>query len=73
MGGLRSGKEAEDSEEHLLLVDGKRDGYGYGTVDETKMREAPRTPLPWNQLWVIIFMRLAEPISYSQIFPVSGL
>ena len=72
MGGPRSGQEG--SEEHLLLGDGKRDGYG--TMDEKKVKvdaypAKTRTPLPWNQLWVIIFMRLAEPIAYTQIFPVS--
>ena len=54
---------------------------GYGAVDNSEKRGirsdsdsspgGPRTPLPWNQFWLIIFMRLAEPIAYTQIFPVS--
>ena len=31
------------------------------------------TPLPSGQLLVVFIMRLAEPIAYTQIFPVSHL
>lgn len=28
-----------------------------------------RTPLPWKQLMTVFFLRLAEPIAYTQVFP----
>jgi hypothetical protein len=72
MGGPRSSQES--SEEHLLMGEDKHELYG--AVETTKMRKGSypgmaRTPLPWNQLRLVIFMRLAEPIAYTQIFPVS--
>lgn len=34
-------------------------------------RFKPRTPLPLLQLTILCGVRLAEPIAYTQIFPVS--
>lgn len=34
-------------------------------------RLATPTPLPWVQIVILSFTRLAEPIAYTQIFPVS--
>ena len=34
------------------------------------LKYARRTPLPLMQLFVLCTMRLAEPIAYTQIFPV---
>ncbi|UZJ52847.1 hypothetical protein CBS101457_002167 [Exobasidium rhododendri] len=37
-----------------------------------RARSKPPTPVPWKQLIVVLLMRLAEPISFSLIFPFIG-
>jgi hypothetical protein len=39
-------------------------------VDTAAPKYAKRTPLPLAQLLVLSAMRLAEPVAYTQIFPV---
>jgi hypothetical protein len=46
-----------------------------GSEDEQES-QSPKTtvttPLPWKQLMIVLMMRLAEPISFSLIFPFIG-
>jgi hypothetical protein len=28
-----------------------------------------RTPLPWNQFWIILFLQISEPLSFQTLAP----
>lgn len=38
-------------------------------LEAQRTRRRSATPLPWAQLFVLFWVRVVEPISYSQIFP----
>lgn len=55
--------------------DSRRDeGTGGGEEQHAQppLKDVPQTPLPWRQITVLLLMRLAEPISFSFIFPFIG-
>ena len=70
-------EERGGREDECLLVDKCQNG-SYGSTRRCS-EDAPGhlrtskavTPLPLGQLLVVFAMRLAEPIAYTQIFPVS--
>lgn len=44
-----------------------------GKADATRGSEAvKRTPLPWAQFSIVLFLQLAEPLTSQVIFPVSS-
>ena len=62
----RADTESEDY--HRDEDIGMKEPGSSGTI-----RQRKSTPLPWTQIIVLSFTRLAEPIAYTQIFPVSTL
>lgn len=61
--------------ERNVLDDEQEDCNRESDANEVEDAHRPRktTPLPWTQIIVLSFTRLAEPIAYTQIFPVSSL
>lgn len=67
---------ANEQPENAPLLREEVDSYGSGSnsgsIQETLKRKRC-TPLPWKQLMTVFFLRLAEPIAYTQVFPVGVL